>query len=331
MDIWKTGAFLLALWCVGAVVSFKKGKDPAPGTLFFYQPWGVWTGVFAATLLELITVFVLWSPWSFRRQPTVVIFYMFAEVTLFTAILLFYRLAINRPYAILGLSTECLGIRLVFGLRWAIGCFLVGYGIFYLFLEFQAPEASEEWLLRLSRQSGIVFVVLNFFEKMWGTASLWLPILFLVFFKPLVEEVIFRGLLYGPIRKKTDPVIAALTTSFFFMLADGSYRSHHLISGLLLAYLYERTGSLLPGVLFHGLINLGGVFYFFDRRKINTLDLVTRKEDVGWIAILLLIFFLLVELIYRRMLRKRGLWKETASAPGPPAAISFPIKNEREG
>src|SRR5581483_5301158 len=315
MDILKTVVFLAALWGAGAIVSIKKRSEPAAGTFFDRQPWGIWTGVLAATFLELITVFVLWSPWSFRDQPVIVVFYMFAEVTLFTAVLLFYRLAINQPYAVLGLSTERIGIRLIFGLRWAIGCFLVGYVLFYLFLEFQNQQSSHEWLLRLSRQTGMVTVVLNFFEKIWGGGSLWMPVLFLVVFKPLVEEVIFRGLLYGPIRKKTDPVIAALTTSVLFMLADGSYRGHHLISGLLLAYLYERTGSLLPGVLLHGLINLGGVLYFFDRGKINMLDVLTRKQEAGWIALALLTVFILVELVYRMMLKWGYTWKVPASAP----------------
>jgi len=315
MDILKTVVFLAALWGAGAIVSIKKRSEPATGTFFDRQPWGIWTGVLAATFLELITVFVLWSPWSFRDQPVIVVFYMFAEVTLFTAVLLFYRLAINQPYAVLGLSTERIGIRLIFGLRWAIGCFLVGYVFFYLFLEFQNLQSSHEWLLRLSRQTGMVTVVLNFFEKIWGGGSLWMPVLFLVVLKPLVEEVIFRGLLYGPIRKKTDPVIAALTTSVLFMLADGSYRGHHLISGLLLAYLYERTGSLLPGVLLHGLINLGGVLYFFDRRKINMLDVLTRKQEAGWIALALLAVFILVELVYRMMLKRGYTWKVPASAP----------------
>lgn len=315
MGIWKTALFLAVLWGVGAVVSIRKESDPASETFFALQSWGVWTGVLAATFLELITVFVLWSPWSFRDQPVIVIFYMFAEVTLFTAILLFYRLVINQPYAILGLSTERLGIRLLFGLRWAAGCFLAGYAVFYLFLEYQDLKSSHEWLLRLSRQTGMVSVVLNFFEKIWGSGSLWLPVLFLVILKPLVEEVIFRGLLYGPIRKKTDPVIAALTTSFLFMLSDGSYKGHHLLSGVLFSYFYERTGSLLPGILFHGLINLGSVLYFFDKRKINTLDVFARKEEAGWIALTLVAIFIIVELVYRIMSKRGTAWKVPASAP----------------
>jgi membrane protease YdiL (CAAX protease family) len=315
MDILKTLAFLTVLWCIGVVFSIKNEKDPSAGTLFYYQSWGIWTGVFAATFLELITVFVLWSPWSFRDQPIIVIFYMFAEITFFIAILLYYRLAINQPYAVLGLSTDRAGIRLIFGLRWAMGCFLIGYGLFYFLLAFQTLQTSHEWLLRLSRQRGIVVVVLNFFEKIWGAGSLWMPVLFMVVFKPLVEEVVFRGLLYGPIRKKTDPVMAALITSFLFMLADGSYKGHHLLSGLLLAYLYERTGSLLPGVLFHGLINLGGVLSFLDKRKINTLDVLTRKVEAGWIALLLLVLFLIIEILYRFMLKKGYSWKIPASAP----------------
>ena len=88
-----------------------------------------------------------------------------------------------------------------------------------------------------------------------------------------------------------------------------------MLSGVLFAYFYERTGSLLPGILFHGLINLGSVLYFFDKRKINTLDILTRKEEAGWIALILLSVFLIVELAYRLMLKRGSAWKVPASAP----------------
>lgn len=314
MDTWKTVIFLACLWSVGIIVSLRKESYPTEGTLFHHQRWGVWAGLFAATLLELMTVFVLWSPWSFRGRPTLVIFYMFAEIAVFTGVLLFYRGIIRQPYRLLGLSMDDLAIRMVFGLRWIAGVFWVGYAAVYTLLSFQTAAVSNDWLLRLSRHKGVVFVLLNFFEKTWGLQSLWMPVLFMVVFKPLVEEVVFRGLLYGPIRKKTDPVMATLMTSFLFMLADGSYRGHHLLSGILLAYLYERTGSLLPGILFQGLTNLGSVLYFLDRRKINTLDIANRRDEAGSIALLLLAAFLLVEFLYRYLLKKGYAWKIPGSA-----------------
>ena len=80
-----------------------------------------------------------------------------------------------------------------------------------------------------------------------------------VIWTPFVEELTFRGLLYGTLRTQTGPPLAALASACIFAIAHGYGPTGFLsvlISGLLWAIAYERTRSLLPGILAHAANNL---------------------------------------------------------------------------
>jgi len=80
-----------------------------------------------------------------------------------------------------------------------------------------------------------------------------------VVFAPIFEELAFRGLLYAMLRRRMGMWPAALMSACVFALAHGygviGFASV-LWSGVLWAWLYERTGSLLPGMLAHAANNL---------------------------------------------------------------------------
>jgi uncharacterized protein len=92
-------------------------------------------------------------------------------------------------------------------------------------------------------------------ELAWGTpAAVAVTVLGAVLFAPVFEELIFRGLLYGSLRSRFSWPVAALVSALIFGLAHGygpAGFASVLVSGLLWAYLYERTGSLLPGIIAH--------------------------------------------------------------------------------
>ncbi len=80
-----------------------------------------------------------------------------------------------------------------------------------------------------------------------------------VVWTPVVEELTFRGLLYGTLRTQTGPPLAAMASACIFAIAHGYGPTGFisvLISGLLWAVAYERTRSLLPGILAHAANNL---------------------------------------------------------------------------
>jgi membrane protease YdiL (CAAX protease family) len=75
-----------------------------------------------------------------------------------------------------------------------------------------------------------------------------------VLFAPLFEELVFRGVLYGSLRARLGWPAAAVASALVFGLAHGYGVAGLLsvfVSGVLWAWFYERTGSLLPGIAAH--------------------------------------------------------------------------------
>ena len=74
---------------------------------------------------------------------------------------------------------------------------------------------------------------------------------------PALEETIFRGLLYRGLRRSWTMWPAALGSGVVFAIGHGSWTGAlpYLILGVVLAWLYERTGSLLAPAVAHGASN----------------------------------------------------------------------------
>ena len=84
-------------------------------------------------------------------------------------------------------------------------------------------------------------------------------ILLIVVAAPISEEVCFRGFLFGGLRERLPRIAAALISATIF----GALHATTGISavppliffGFVLALLYERTGSIVPGIMLHMLNN----------------------------------------------------------------------------
>ena len=97
-------------------------------------------------------------------------------------------------------------------------------------------------------------------DLVWATPSLTaISLVEYVVFAPLFEELAFRGLLFAILRRKFSFLPAALISAGIFGIAHG-YGLVGLLSvcwsGVLWAWIYEKTGSLLPGILAHSINNL---------------------------------------------------------------------------
>jgi hypothetical protein len=84
-------------------------------------------------------------------------------------------------------------------------------------------------------------------------------ILLIVIAAPIAEETCFRGMLFGGLREKLPRLVAALITGVIFgglhALTGVSAVPPLIVFGILLALLYEKTGSIIPGILLHMLNN----------------------------------------------------------------------------
>ena len=76
---------------------------------------------------------------------------------------------------------------------------------------------------------------------------------------PISEEVCFRGFLFGGLRERWPRIVAALLSGLIFgglhATTGVSAVPPLIVFGFILALLYEKTGSIWPGILLHMLNN----------------------------------------------------------------------------
>jgi len=82
-----------------------------------------------------------------------------------------------------------------------------------------------------------------------------------ILFAPLFEEIIFRGFLFGGLRKRMGWVNAAVLSSAIFAAGHLSIAAFipTFTLGFLFAYLYQRSNSIWPGIIMHTLVNSVGL------------------------------------------------------------------------
>jgi membrane protease YdiL (CAAX protease family)/uncharacterized RDD family membrane protein YckC len=86
------------------------------------------------------------------------------------------------------------------------------------------------------------------------------PVVFLIAVAaPIAEEIFFRGMLFGGLRRRLSTLPAAAISALVFGALHAttgvSAVPPLIIFGFVLALLYERTGSLVPGMIAHALNN----------------------------------------------------------------------------
>jgi len=89
------------------------------------------------------------------------------------------------------------------------------------------------------------------------------PLLFftVVILVPVSEEILFRGMAYTTLKDRFGVHGGILLSTLLFSLLHQMvfYFVPIFLMGLAFAYVYERTGSLLPSIFSHALINLSAM------------------------------------------------------------------------
>lgn len=97
-------------------------------------------------------------------------------------------------------------------------------------------------------------------DLVWGSRGVvGMTIFDTVVLTPICEEMVFRGLLFGTLRRRLPLAPAAVLSAAIFAIAHGyGILGFAAVfwSGLLWAWAYERTGSLLPSMAAHAADNL---------------------------------------------------------------------------
>jgi membrane protease YdiL (CAAX protease family) len=99
-------------------------------------------------------------------------------------------------------------------------------------------------------------------------------LIFAVLIAPFVEELFFRGFIFGMYRRRKSRWVAYVASSVLFAgphLLSGQSNPAQLaglaigilVLALVLAWIYDSTGSLYPGILAHAVNNAIGLILFY--------------------------------------------------------------------
>lgn len=93
----------------------------------------------------------------------------------------------------------------------------------------------------------------------------WVGIILMLVAAPMVEEVFYRGCLYGSLRNRFSMLPSMALSSLVFALIHGYAFNFFqvLIIGLFCAHIYERRRSLVAPIFFHFLWNLRFALFLF--------------------------------------------------------------------
>lgn len=186
------------------------------------------------------------------RYPVVHLFGWPVYVLMFLPVLLLARRHLLRPEG-LELS-EAFGLRLVGGRRRALvlaALATLGAGALAdlaVGLGTDALGLSSHWT--------------EWFEAdlVWGSpASVAVTLVEFLFLAPVLEEMVFRGLLYPTLRRRLGFAPAALVSAAVFAVGHGygvAGFASVFASGVIYAGAYEQTRSLLPSMFAHATSNL---------------------------------------------------------------------------
>ncbi len=96
----------------------------------------------------------------------------------------------------------------------------------------------------------------EFTSAVTGNARI-ISFLALVVIPPIVEEILFRGFMFPAFAGRVGIFIGALFSSLLFGFAhlQANVGVYTIVLGLLLCYMYKRTGSIIPGMALHMINN----------------------------------------------------------------------------
>lgn len=188
-----------------------------------------------------------------ENNAVVVNFVLFASARL-TALVWLYSLMRRR-----GKGWSDLGLQRFPWLK-SSGLITIAAGVF-LFASYRIFTLLDQVApgLDLEQEQEIVFTAAS------NTPELVLSAVALIVIAPVVEEIIFRGILLPVFIKRFGMIAAAVITSLLFGLVHLQLNVFIVtfVLGLLLAWLYYRTLSLWPAIILHSLKNLVAFLVIF--------------------------------------------------------------------
>lgn len=88
-----------------------------------------------------------------------------------------------------------------------------------------------------------------------GQETGWTTILLAIVVAPVLEEIVFRGILLPSIVRKKGWVKGSIYSSLIFSAIHGPVAPFTMIFSLYISRMYYKTGSIIPGIILHMINN----------------------------------------------------------------------------
>ncbi len=282
--IWLEPVALLML--AAAVLAFRPTASNLPSH-FAQNKWSLQHAI-GLVLLSYILYFgshLLYQSLSRPSYPALVLI-LVTPAVLVSLPILFVRYFCP-SLSTIGISRSTLLSYSVTGLRYGLILVLVRYLLLYWMandsisshFEYQRIPSVAAWVER--------------FGLLWGgVVSVLLPSFWNVSCLALYEELLYRGVFYGALRKHFNPLSAILICTVFFTWGHDSILIPALF-GLLTAWLVEKTHSVIPGFVLHLTWNFSISMATFMAstailEPVNYVRIVIIMSMVGLLAIFLI-------------------------------------------
>lgn len=159
--------------------------------------------------------------------------------------------------------TEALCLRKISGST-AVCVAFMGFG-FNLLMGVLFMILPEAWLSSYEETANAAFV-----------GEFWLIAITVAVMAPLVEELVFRGLIYTRLKQGMPVAVAAGITAVWFGVMHGHplWIAYAAVLGLIMIWIFERTRSLLASILFH-----------FGYNSVAVIEMALPESIPDWVGL----------------------------------------------
>lgn len=125
----------------------------------------------------------------------------------------------------------------------------------------------------ISKSLSTIFLsYLKVSESIFNSSDSYLQLIIIVILGPILEEMLFRGIIFGYLKKNFNIIAAVIVQALVFGVVHGNIvqGTYAFISGILLAIVYIHYESIFACIIVHMTINLlGTLVNIFLVSKIN--------------------------------------------------------------
>lgn len=203
---------------------------------------------FAGSVLSLFSALAaFFPPFLLNRNIQLMVNTAALDAAALAAIFYFALAAGKHNMSSLGLTAKNFLLNVKYGIAAYIGLapvfLIVTISAAVIFKVLNIPVEPQEVVEILKREKDL--------------PSLIYMCLFTSLLGPVMEEIFFRGFVYGAVRKRMGILGGILASAAFFACVHANLASFApiLCLGILLAYIYEKTGSLVSSITAHVMHN----------------------------------------------------------------------------